>query len=107
MRKLRVRITVRFLMLLVAIVAILASAAVTYVRTHRTHDISIAAARAVYTAIEPEVKSLMFSDDARILAAAGAQGSIQLWHTNTTWPVASRPVSRRVFRKMAISPDAR
>ena len=71
MKKLRFEITVRVMMLVVAIVAILTSAAVTYVRTHRTHDISIAAARAVYTAIEPEVKSLMFSDDGSILAAAG------------------------------------
>ena len=36
-----------------------------------------------------------------------AQGSVQLWHTNTTWAMASRPVSRQILRNMAISPDGR
>jgi WD40 repeat protein len=101
------RITVSCLMLVIAIVAGILSAAVAYFRAHRTHDIAISAARAVYTATEPDVKSVMFSDDGTVLAAAGAQGSVQLWHTSTTWAMTSAPASGRVFGKLAISPDCR
>jgi WD40 repeat protein len=105
MRKPKFSVTIRRLMFVVAIFAILFGAAIAYVRTRRAPEISIPNARAVFTAIEPDVKSLMFSDDGALLAAAGAQGSIQFWHTSTTWDMASTPVSLRAFYQMAISPD--
>ena len=39
------------------------------------------------------------------LAAAGGEGSVQLWDMRTTLPLANIPVARRAFYAMAISPD--
>ena len=51
--------------------------------------------RLSFTPPEPEVRSLIFSDDGSFLAAAGEQGSIQLWHTSTTWTMANVPNPNR------------
>jgi WD40 repeat protein len=105
MRLPRAILSIRTLMIGVAVFAVLFSAAVDYVVRHRTFDLAIPGSRAVYRGTETETKSLTFSGDGSVLAAAGARGSIQLWHTNTTWPLADSRASGRVFFGMAISPD--
>lgn len=102
----RFRVTIRRLMVAVAIVAIAGGTTVAYVRSGRRHDLSITAARAVYTANEPDVSSLIFSDDGTILAAAGSRGSIQLWHTSTTWAMASTTSSGAISIKSQFRPTA-
>ena len=107
MGKLAPRVKIRSLMIAVALVAALFGAMVGYVRSRRTNRISITAARAVISSPDPDVKSLIFSDDGSFLAAAGPQAGIQLWHTSTTWPMTSIPELRRAFSRMAFSSDGR
>ena len=107
MGKLVPRVKIRSLMIAVALVAALFGAMVGYVRSRRTNRISILAARAVISPPDPDVKSLMFSDDGSFIAAAGPQAGIQLWHTSTTWPMTSIPEPRRAFSQMAFSSDGR
>jgi WD40 repeat protein len=94
-------------MAIVALLAIVCLAAREYDRSHRSYAIAVPGARAVYTPTEQDVKSLMFSDNGNVLAAAGAHGSIQTWRTATTWEITRLPVSERQLTRMAISPDGR
>ncbi len=107
MRMPRARLTIRALMIVVAGIAALCCGAVDYINRHRSKSVEFPQARAVYTGKEPDPKSLMFSADGSVLAAAGAQGSIQLWNTKTTWPIAETPDPGREFYQLAISPDGR
>ncbi len=95
MRPPPIRISVRLLMAVVAFLALVFLAAHEYDRSHRSHAIAVPGARAVYTPTEQDVKSLMFSEDGNVLAAARAHGSIQTWRTLTTWAISSTPASER------------
>ena len=94
----RARLTIRALMIVVAGIGALCCGAVDYINRHRSKSVEFPQARGDPTpemSLDP--KSLMFSADGSVLAAAGAQGSIQLWNTKTTWPIAETPNPGREF----------
>jgi len=103
----RLRITIRFLLALLAIIAIAMGAAVTYLRSRQATNVAFPGARAVLPGNEADVRSLSFSADGRTLAVAGTRGSIQLWDTSNAWLLAKTPVSPRALHTVSLSSDGR
>ena len=107
MRLPRARLTVRWLLLGVALLALLATALRPYLIPQLAIDFSIPGAHAVLPGAEREVRSLVFSADGRTLAAAGIEGSITLWDPDSAWPLASIPTSGRPIFALALTSDGR
>ncbi len=103
----RLHITIRLLLVLLAIIAVAMGATVSYLRSRQASNMSVPGARAVLPGAEAYLRSLTFSADGRTLAVAGAEGSLQLWDTANGWLLASLPAPQRTLRAIAVSSDGR
>lgn len=103
----RIRLTLRSLLLGVAVLAAILAAGIPRLRTGQSREITIPGARVVLVGEEPSIRSLAFSGDGTTLAALGERGSLQAWDVATAWPQASLVPADRHGYGLAIASDGR